>query len=146
MTIPESIVSRLPIWVLATATITVLGYAGVLGCVAILSERDVTFWPPTIGPGPKSKMVDEFKRFGSDLDKDISELLIQRKQLSENLQIARSSMAKAMSYVSVSESRIWEQNADKIQAEIKDIDKALILKIENAKSEVRRVESKFNGS
>jgi len=144
MDILKLIASRIPAWALTTTTIITLGYAGVLGGVAILSERDVTFWPPTIGPGPKSKIVDEFRRFSTDLDKDISELLTQRKQLSDNLQIARSSMAKAKSYMNISESYIWEKNAQDIQSEIKDIDKALILKIEGAKIELRNIESKLN--
>ena len=146
MSISETMVNRLPKWVLTMISITMLGYAGVLGGVAILSERDVKFWPPEIGPGPKSKMVDELKRFGSDLDKNISELLTQRKLLSDNLQIARSNMAKAMSLVNISESNIWKDNAENIQTEIKEIDRELILKIENAKIELRLLESKFNGS
>lgn len=146
MSFLESIFSRLPQWVLALITITVLGYAGVLGGVAIFTERDVKFWPPEIGPGPKSKMVEEFKRFGADLDKNIDGLLIQRKLLSENLQVARSSMANAKARISISESMSWESSADKIQDEIKAIDNRLISKVEEAKAEVRRVEEKFNGS
>lgn len=146
MSVSESIVSRLPQWVLALITITILGYAGVLGGVAIFTERDVKFWPPEIGPGPKSKMVDEFKRFGADLDKNVDELLAQRKLLSENLQVARSSMANAKARTSISESLSWESSAEKIQDEIKVIDNRLISKVEDAKVEARRVEAKFNGS
>lgn len=146
MSFLESIFSRLPQWALALITITVLGYAGVLGGVAILTERDVKFWPPEVGPGPKSKMVEEFKRFGADLDKNIDELLFQRKLLSENLQVARSSMAKAKARTSISEAMSWENSAEKIQDEIKVIDSRLISKIEDAKVEVRRVEARFNGS
>lgn len=146
MNFPDSVVSRLPQWVLALVTITILGYAGVLGGVAIFSERDVKFWPPEIGPGPKSKIVDELRRLCTDLDKDISELLAQRKQFSENLQTARSSAARARSYVNLSEALSWEATAEKLEAEISIIDKVLTSKIETAKAEIRRVELRFNGS
>ncbi|MCE1055907.1 hypothetical protein [Pseudomonas alloputida] len=142
----DSVVSRLPQWVLALVTVTILGYAGVLGGVAIFTERDVKFWPPEIGPGPKSKVVEELRRFSADLDKDISELLDQRKRLSDNLQTARSSMAKARSFAGISEALSWEGSAEKLEAEIQAIDKILISKIQTAKDEVKRIESRFNGS
>lgn len=141
----ESISNRLPQWALTLIAITLLGYAGVLGGVAILSERDVKFWPPEIGPGPKSKMVEELKRFNTDIDKSIDELLNQRKKLSENLQVARSGMANARAQSRILEATTWKDNADKIQDEIKSIDDRLIPKMEDAKIEIRQVETKIKG-
>ncbi|MEB8055831.1 hypothetical protein [Pseudomonas fulva] len=141
----DSIVSRLPQWALALTVFTILGFAFVLAGVAIFSERDVKFWPPEIGPGPKSRLVDEFKRFSADLDKDVAELLAQRKKLSENLQLARSNKARAESLSSFYESLSWQDSTNKLENEIKAIDKELISNIEDAKGEVRRIESKLNG-
>lgn len=143
MTSPYSVLGRLPQWALTLIAFLAVIFIFTLGAVAIFSERDVKFWPPEIGPGPKSKLVEEFKRASADLDKNISELLNQRKKLNENLQVARSSMARADAYLSYSESRTWHDSAAKIEAEIKNIDEKLISKIEGAKFEMRRVESKL---
>jgi len=143
---PDSLISRLPQWVVALIALTLVVYLGVLGGVAILTERDVKFWPPEIGPGPKSKIVEEFKRFETGLQSDISELLAQRKILNENLQIARSGTAKAKALSNISEAMSWERSEDNLKNEIKEVDSRIISKLEDAKLEVRQLVSKFNGS
>ena len=45
-------------WILTAITFILVSYAGVLGYVAINTERDVQFWPPRIGPADDPSAPD----------------------------------------------------------------------------------------
>jgi hypothetical protein len=141
----DTLVKLLPKWVLASITLVLVFYIGALGLVAVSTERDVKFWPPEIGPGPKSRLVEEFKALRVDMDAVHRELLDQRKTLNERLHDARSKQAAADSNHNTMESVSWSITARKLEDEIKNIDEKLIDKVEEVKKEAHLIENKFNG-
>lgn len=137
MDFAKQILSRLSSWAINIVVVSVICGAGALLYSAISGERNVKFWPPEIGPGPKTKLIEEYTRLNTELDKQMSTILDQRKILSENLQAARANIAVAKSKISLSEAYAWENNAGKIEKEIDNIDSQLVKKINETKSEIR---------
>lgn len=140
-----SYIKLLPKWVLTSITFVLVAYIGALLVVAVTTERDVKFWPPEIGPGPKSKMVEEFKSLRFDMNGIIHELLDQRKKLNDRLNEARSSEAVADANHNTMESIAWSVTSGKIETEIKNLDEKLIIKIEEVRKLAQETEMRFNG-
>ncbi|MBO0216186.1 hypothetical protein J0676_22065 [Vibrio sp. Vb2880] len=90
--------TRLPIWALTAISFVFVAYIGILGGVAILTERDVEFFPPKIGSGPKTKLVNEFSELRKDV-KNIDTLLeVHIKDLYVHLNAARKAKAETKDF------------------------------------------------
>ncbi|MEN5243917.1 hypothetical protein [Pseudomonas atacamensis] len=131
---------RIPAKVLSAVLILLAVYVGVLGAVAVWTERDVEFWPPKIGPGPKSRMVDEFKEARLDLKQmkfgAESEIAV----LSQKLNDARTKQAESYAN-NFSDSLAWEKVAKSLEGDIKRKESILLSRFDGFDSYIKSLET-----
>ena len=84
---------RLPTWVLTLLSISIISYVFAMSAVAIMTERDVSFLPPKIGPGPKQAIVEELGSIRNEIKLLNSEFKLQIETVNVNLAEARKQSA-----------------------------------------------------
>jgi hypothetical protein len=138
----DTAASRMPIWALTTIAFVFVSYIGVLGAVAIFSERDVEFFPPKIGSGPKTKLVGEFSEMRKDI-KVINKLIESHiTSLYTQLNDAR---AKESSATTSYEKINWQVNQFDIQEDIIKYENKISSEINGFTILVKETEAKLMG-
>ena len=143
MNMHNTVANRLPVWALTAVTLILVSYVGVLGGVAILSERDVEFWPPKIGPGPKSKLVDEFRETRVELIRVIFALESQLGLLNERLNDARKYRADTYEDEG-SESDIWQKTVGDLKNDIEKYEEKLIKRVDMLEKYISSTEQRLS--
>jgi len=133
------VVKRLPIWALTIISLVLVAYIGVLGGVAIMTERDVKLWPPEIGQGPKSKLVDEFKEARKVLQEIKLGMTSELRVLDTRLHEARTK--RALTYEdNILESMRWEDVEQSIIDDRANYEKIFFSKITELEDYIKSIE------
>lgn len=139
----NTIITSIHKWVLSTIALIIVGYVGVLGYVAVKTERDVVFWPPKIGPGPKTAAIKEIKDLKVQISTIMESLIVEQKTLNKRLSDARTSMATvAGGYASYSTSE-WKENIRGYEKNIEEFDKKYIQEMKKLENEIKRIEKRL---
>lgn len=80
-------------WIFRSITLVLISYAGVLGYISVETDRDVQFWPPKIGPEPRSIAINTLGELQSDLTEIKTILSDELVRLNSKLADARTKMA-----------------------------------------------------
>jgi hypothetical protein len=140
----NTVATRLPVWALTLIALIIVVYIGVLGGVAIWSERDVKFWPPEIGKGPKSMLISELKEARSDLQRIKLGAESEISVLNTRLNDARTNQSKTRDG-KIFESMEWEDQAKAIEKDILRYEEKIIKKIDIFNSYIRDLEGELKG-
>ncbi len=139
MSIPKVVATRLPVWALTSVTFIIVAYIGVLGGVAIWSDRDVKFWPPEIGKGPKSLLISELKEARLELRRikigAESEISVSNTRLNE----VRTNQSQA-SEDKIIESMEWRDQVEAIEKDLSRYETKIVDKLEDFESYIKEIE------
>jgi len=124
--------------ILAAAVFILVGYTGVMGYVAVNTERDVQFWPPRIGPVPQSAAVVDMSDLGSELSEIKAILNDELVALNARLAEARKNMAAQKSVGGVSNYE-WRQNVRSYESDVHDVEDELISRINKLERKMESV-------
>jgi hypothetical protein len=124
--------------ILAAAAFILVGYTGVMGYVAVNTERDVQFWPPRIGPVPQSAAVVDMSDLGSELSEIKAILNDELVALNARLAEARKNMAAQKSVGGVSNYE-WRQNVRSYESDVHDVEDELISRINKLERKMESV-------
>lgn len=138
----DTALGRLPKWALTAICLVIVCYIGMWGAVAIFSERDVEFFPPKIGSGPKTKLVIEFSEMRKDI-KEINKLMDSHiDKLYDQLNEARNKESTAKN---TSDSINWQTNQYDIQRDIEKYEKEISQEIKDLTFLIKETETKLLG-
>ncbi len=136
----EPLIKTLSKRTLLAVAFILVGYAAVLGYVAIETERDVQFWPPKIGPKPPSANIVRMGELKSDLGKlksDLAEIktILNNELVSLNARLAdaRNNMAQGGS-IGGRGNYEWRQNVRSYERDIHDIQDDVISRFRKLES------------
>jgi hypothetical protein len=118
---------------LTAIAVILIGYTGVLGYVADETDRDVQFWPPYIGPDPKSLAVNHMGELESDMAEIRTILDNELVSLNARLADARTNMAEGGG-VGGRGSLEWRQNVRSYEKDIRKIQVDVISRIRKLES------------
>jgi len=124
--------------ILAAAVFILVGYTGVMGYVAVNTERDVQFWPPRIGPVPQSAAVVDMGDLASELTEIKAILNNELVALNARLAEARKNMAADKSVGGVSNYE-WRQNVRSYEKDVHNVEDELISRINKLDREMESV-------
>jgi hypothetical protein len=115
----KSIVKALPKWVISALALSIVIYVFSLSGVAVLTERDVRFWPPEIGPGPKNHIISEVSEIKNDIKGSLAELNRTLVFLQDQLAKTRAKTAESQETLT---SIQWAENARAFERDIDNFD------------------------
>lgn len=138
----DTAANRMPIWALTTISFVFVSYIGVLGAVAIFSERDVEFFPPKIGSGPKTKLVNEFRDMRSDIKKIDGLMQSHISNLYKQLNEAR---LKKSSEDETLKSIDWSININHIESDIEKYEEKIYKEINDLSVLIKETETRLLG-
>ena len=138
----NTVATRLPIWALTLMAFILIAYIGVLGGVAIWSERDVKFWPPEIGQGPKAMLVLELREARLELQRiklgAESEISVLNTRLNE----VRTNQSRTRNK-NIIESMEWREQARAIEKDIFKYEEKFIKKIDSFEKSLKDFQHEF---
>ena len=138
----KELIRALPKSVLSLTIIAVIVYLFSFSAVAVLTERNVEFFPPKIGPGPKSALIDEavnIKKEIAHLRATFSDELV---NLNQRLADSRSKKAQAMAQFSTS-TYDWEQNERGYESQIDYFNNNYIKSLENIENKIETLKDEL---
>ena len=144
MNTTNTVATRLPIWALTLIAFVLVAYIGVLGGVAIWTERDVKFWPPEIGKGPKSMLVSELKEARMELQKIKLSTESEISVLNTRLNEARTNQSRTRDK-NIIESMEWRDQANALVQDIQRYEDKFIYRIDSFEKYIKDIESELKG-
>lgn len=139
MSFEESLVKKTPTAVISIVIIVLLIYVGALLSVAIFQERSVSFWPPSIGEGPKHKVVSELKNIRNDLASIKLDADSELSRLNERLNIAREKSANSMNS-DVITGLEWKDKANEIQLDVERYEDKFVVRLNSLEDKIKELE------
>ena len=137
------LIQKLPKWALTAISFIIIGYVGVFGYVAVKTERDVEFWPPKIGPGPKSAAVKQIDGLQPKLIEIKTVLEKELIVLNSRLAEARSNMAEGHNSFGKYNRGEWQDNVSGYERDIKEIQEKLVSKIAALEEKILSLRKSF---
>ena len=136
---------KLPPWVVSLLAISIVTYVFAMSAVAIFTERNVSFFPPEIGEGPKQEIVSELKLLRSEVLAIRLEFVSSIDKVNLNIAEARKKSGETYSR-SISEKITWENIAEEFESDRKLITEDYIKHLDNLNKKIDSIESNLKST
>lgn len=139
-----NLISSLLKWVPSVITITIviipITLTIALTVTAVTTERSVSFWPPQIGDGPKTKIVKEIGELQNDVimlkNEYLKQIQFNREQSAMNRERAAGTQKDGgTGYIK------YDMNADYFDKEVKEMESNLAQKLQNLDSRITKIKT-----
>lgn len=135
---------RLPTWVLTLLSISIISYVFAMSAVAIMTERNVSFFPPEIGSGPKQEIAKELSLLREEIKLLNTEFKLQIEKINVNLAEARKEGAKTREGHSSNVYLKWDSVATNFENDRKEITDVYIAKLQKLDERILEIQKKLN--
>lgn len=126
----KPLVVALPKWVVGALALSTVVYVFSMSAVAVLTERDVKFWPPEIGPGPKAHVLVDVAEMKENLKGSLANLHQEQRFLYDQLAKTRAKIAETKGTSGSLASYEWSANARAFEEDIKEFEGKFVSKVE----------------
>jgi len=142
----KALILALPKWVIGALAISTIVYVFSLSAVAVLTEREIKFWPPEIGPGPRQHVLSEVSEIRQDLKSSLDALDAQLAFLHEQLAKSRARAAESKGMYGSLASFEWADSARAFEKDIESFDEKYQSAVKALESKIADLEERLRGS
>jgi outer membrane murein-binding lipoprotein Lpp len=139
----RTLILALPKWVIGALAISTIIYVFSMSAVAVLTEREIKFWPPEIGPGPRQHVLSEVSEIRADVKTALQALNAQLEFLHEHLAKSRARAAESKGSLASFE---WASSARSFEEDIESFDEKYRSAVKELESKIADLEERLHAS